>query len=211
MNKYTTTHKIRARCAFRRERTNGSVSLSVLSSAREYIKGVLNDLNENAWPKSGVKTRRMFFNVEEAFRVFFRSHVTPQPTTDNNDRHRSETVSSDQKPMEPVETFLLPFVSSRVSSGFFLLETACCRVLITKREEDQELLLSDDDDDFLSSSSEGITFESEIGQRRYQFCLKTIGLVLEEKNPELAELVAALSSESDRDIRFPPFLLIFRA
>ena len=48
---------------------------------------------------------------------------------------------------------------------------------------------ADDDDDFLSSSSEGVTFESEIGQRRYQFCLKTIGQEVRRENPELVELV----------------------
>jgi hypothetical protein len=48
-------------------------------------------------------------------------------------------MSFDQKPMEPVETFLRPFVSSRVSSGFFLLGTKFRgRVESEKREEDQE-------------------------------------------------------------------------
>ena len=61
--------------------------------------------------------------------------------TNDNDRHRSETMSFDQKPMEPVETFLRPFVSSRVSSGFFLLGTKFRgRVESEKRDNEEDKL-----------------------------------------------------------------------
>jgi len=62
-------------------------------------------------------------------------------TNNDNDRHRSETMSFDQKPMEPVETFLRPSVSSRVSSGFFLLGTKFRgRVESEKREDEEDKL-----------------------------------------------------------------------
>ena len=57
-----------------------------------------------------------------------------------------------------------------------------------EKTKTNERSMDDDGDDFLSSSSEGVTFESEIGQRRYQFCLKTIGREVRRENPELVEL-----------------------
>ena len=58
--------------------------------------------------------------------------------TNNDNRHRSETMSFDQKPMEPVETFLRPSVSSRVSSGFFLLGTKFRGRVESEKREDKE-------------------------------------------------------------------------
>jgi len=50
-------------------------------------------------------------------------------------------MSFDQKPMEPVETFLRPSVSARVSSGFFLLGTKFRgRVESEKRDDEEDKL-----------------------------------------------------------------------
>ena len=90
----------------------------------------------------------------------------------------------------PSRPFYVPLLARAFRPDFSFSEQNSEDALKARREKKTKNNSSaDDDDDFLSSSSEGVTFESEIGQRRYQFCLKTIGQEVRRENPELVELV----------------------
>ena len=112
--------------------------------------------------------------------------MTPTTTTDTGVR-RCLSIKNRWNPSRP---FYVPLLARAFRPDFSFSEQNSEDALKARREKKTKNNSSaDDDDDFLSSSSEGVTFESEIGQRRYQFCLKTIGQEVRRENPELVELV----------------------
>ena len=112
--------------------------------------------------------------------------TTTTTTTDTGVR-RSLQIKNRWNPSRP---FYVPLLARAFRPDFSFSEQNSEDALKARREKKTKNKSSaDDDDDFLSSSSEGVTFESEIGQRRYQFCLKTIGQEVRRENPELVELV----------------------
>ena len=134
---------------------------------------------------------------EEALRRNRSDHMTPPPprttttttttTTTDTGVRRSLQIKNRWNPSRP---FYVPLLARAFRPDFSFSEQNSEDALKARREKKTKNNSSaDDDDDFLSSSSEGVTFESEIGQRRYQFCLKTIGQEVRRENPELVELV----------------------
>ena len=112
------------------------------------------------------------------------------PTTTDTGVRRCLSIKNRWNPSRP---FYVPLLARAFRPDFSFSEQNSEDALKARREnftkKTNERIYVDDDDDFLSSSSEGVTFESEIGQRRYQFCLKTIGQEVRRENPELVELV----------------------
>ena len=115
--------------------------------------------------------------------------MTPTTRTDTGVR-RCLSIKNRWNPSRP---FYVPLLARAFRPDFSFSEQNSEDALKARRETTKKTNLkrsADDDDDFLSSSSEGgVTFESERGQRRYQFCLKTIGQEVRRENPELVELV----------------------
>ena len=103
-------------------------------------------------------------------------------TTDTGVR-RSLQIKNRWNPSRP---FYVPALARAFRPDFSFSEQNSEDALKARRENKKKNNSIDDDS---SSSSEGVTFESEIGQRRYQFCLKTIGQEVRRENPELVELV----------------------
>ena len=85
----------------------------------------------------------------------------------------------------PSRPFYVPALARAFRPDFSFSEQNSEDALKARREKKKNNIIDDDS----SSFSEGVTFESEIGQRRYQFCLKTIGQEVRRENPELVELV----------------------
>ena len=117
--------------------------------------------------------------------------MTPTtPTTTDTGVRRCLSIKNRWNPSRP---FYVPLLARAFRPDFSFSEQNSEDALKARRETTKKTNFKrsvDDDDDFLSSSSEGgVTFESEIGQRRYQFCLKTIGQEVRRENPELVELV----------------------
>ena len=114
--------------------------------------------------------------------------MTPTTTTDKTGVRRCLSIKNRWNPSRP---FYVPLLARAFRPDFSFSEQNSEDALKARREKTKKTnkRSMDDDDDFLSSSSEGVTFESEIGQRRYQFCLKTIGQEVRRENPELVELV----------------------
>ena len=116
--------------------------------------------------------------------------MTPTTTTTDTGVRRSLSIKNRWNPSRP---FYVPLLARAFRPDFSFSEQNSEDALKARREKTKKTNFkrsADDDDDFLSSSSEvGVTFESEIGQRRYQFCLKTIGQEVRRENPELVELV----------------------
>ena len=114
--------------------------------------------------------------------------MTPTTTTTDTGVRRSLSIKNRWNPSRP---FYVPLLARAFRPDFSFSEQNSEDALKARREKTKKTNKRsvDDDDDFLSSSSEGVTFESEIGQRRYQFCLKTIGQEVRRENPELVELV----------------------
>jgi hypothetical protein len=110
------------------------------------------------------------------------------PTTTDTGVRRCLSIRNRWNPSRP---FYVPLLARAFRPDFSFSEQNSEDALKARREKTKKTNKRsvDDDDDFLSSSSEGVTFESEIGQRRYQFCLKTIGQEVRRENPELVELV----------------------
>jgi hypothetical protein len=110
------------------------------------------------------------------------------PTTTDTGVRRCLSIKNRWNPSRP---FYVPLLARAFRPDFSFSEQNSEDALKARREKTKKTNKRsvDDDDDFLSSSSEGVTFESEIGQRRYQFCLKTIGQEVRRENPELVELV----------------------
>ncbi len=109
------------------------------------------------------------------------------PTTTDTGVRRCLSIKNRWNPSRP---FYVPLLARAFRPDFSFSEQNSEDALKARREKKKTNKSSmDDDDDFLSSFSEGVTFESEIGQRRYQFCLKTIGQEVRRENPELVELV----------------------
>ena len=116
-----------------------------------------------------------------------RTTTTTTTTTTDTGVRRSLQIKNRWNPSRP---FYVPLLARAFRPDFSFSEQNSEDALKARREKKTKNKSSaDDDDDFLSSSSEGVTFESEIGQRRYQFCLKTIGQEVRRENPELVELV----------------------
>ena len=110
------------------------------------------------------------------------------PTTTDTGVRRCLSIKNRWNPSRP---FYVPLLARAFRPDFSFSEQNSEDALKARREKTKKTnkRSMDDDDDFLSSSSEGVTFESERGQRRYQFCLKTIGQEVRRENPELVELV----------------------
>lgn len=113
--------------------------------------------------------------------------MTPTTTTTDTGVRRCLSIKNRWNPSRP---FYVPLLARAFRPDFSFSEQNSEDALKARREKTKKNKRSmDDEDDFLSSFSEGVTFESEIGQRRYQFCLKTIGQEVRRENPELVELV----------------------
>ena len=115
--------------------------------------------------------------------------MTPTTTTTDTGVRRCLSIKNRWNPSRP---FYVPLLARAFRPDFSFSEQNSEDALKARREKTKKTnkRSMDDDDDFVSSSSEGgVTFESEIGQRRYQFCLKTIGQEVRRENPELVELV----------------------
>ena len=116
--------------------------------------------------------------------------MTPTTTTTDTGVRRCLSIKNRWNPSRP---FYVPLLARAFRPDFSFSEQNSEDALKARRETTKKTNFkrsADDDDDFLSSSSEGgVTFESERGQRRYQFCLKTIGQEVRRENPELVELV----------------------
>jgi len=106
-------------------------SSSVLRRSSFVVKGKERFKNETL-------SSRVFKRECECEEALIELKQRSEHDTNNDNRHRSETMSFDQKPMEPVETFLRPSVSSRVSSGFFLLGTKFRGRVESEKREDKE-------------------------------------------------------------------------
>ncbi|CAL6306916.1 unnamed protein product [Bathycoccus prasinos] len=105
------------------------------------------------------------------------------PTITDTGIRRSLQIKNRWNPSRP---FYVPALARAFRPDFSFSEQNSEDALKARREKKKKNNIIDDDS---SSSSEGVTFESEIGQRRYQFCLKTIGQEVRRENPELVELV----------------------
>ena len=117
--------------------------------------------------------------------------MTPTTTTYKTGVRRCLSIKNRWNPSRP---FYVPLLARAFRPDFSFSEQNSEDALKARREKSSkktnERSMDDENDDFLSASSEGgVTFESEIGQRRYQFCLKTIGQEVTRENPELVELV----------------------
>ena len=117
--------------------------------------------------------------------------MTTTTTTTDTGVRRCLEIKNRWNPSRP---FYVPLLARAFRPDFSFSEQNSEEALKARREKKKtkkNTIRTDDDDDDSSSSSfsEGVTFESEIGQRRYQFCLKTIGQEVRRENPELVELV----------------------